>query len=148
MVERALEKQAVRPDGCRGRTFCFGCTADGGKVRSRNPTKVRFNERLGAMIEYKVIREIEKNPSHTQRSLAEKLDISLGKVNYVLAGLIEKGIIKAKKLKRNPGQIRWQYILTPDGMKEKVRITKEYLEKRINEFVKLQDEIVQLKKEV
>jgi len=42
------------------------------------------------MIEYKVIREIEKNPSHTQRSLAEKLDISLGKANYVLAGLIEK----------------------------------------------------------
>jgi EPS-associated MarR family transcriptional regulator len=100
------------------------------------------------MIEYKVIREIEKNPSHTQRSLAEKLDISLGKVNYVLAGLIEKGIIKAKKLKNNPDKIRWQYILTPAGMKEKVKITKQYLERRIFEFEKLQEEIMQLKNEM
>jgi EPS-associated MarR family transcriptional regulator len=100
------------------------------------------------MIEYKVIREIEKNPSHTQRSLAEKLDISLGKANYVLAGLIEKGIIKAKKLKNSPGQIRWQYILTSEGMKEKIKITKNYLERRLFEFENLQKEINQLQSEV
>jgi EPS-associated MarR family transcriptional regulator len=100
------------------------------------------------MIEYKVIREIEINPSHTQRSLAEKLDISLGKVNYVLAGLIEKGIIKAKKLKNNPENIRWQYILTPAGVKEKIKITQQYLQKRIVEFEDLQKEIELLKKDV
>lgn len=100
------------------------------------------------MIEYKVLREIELNSSHTQRSLAEKLDISLGKVNYVLAGLIEKGIVKVKKLKNNPKNIRWQYILTPAGMKEKVRITKHYLERRIAEFEELQKEILLLKKEI
>jgi EPS-associated MarR family transcriptional regulator len=100
------------------------------------------------MIEYKVIREIEINPSHTQRSLAEKLDISLGKVNYVLAGLIEKGIIKAKKLKNNPENIRWQYILTAAGVKEKIKITQQYLQLRINEFEKIQQEIVLLKKDV
>jgi EPS-associated MarR family transcriptional regulator len=100
------------------------------------------------MIEYKVIREIELNPSHTQRSLAEKLDISLGKVNYVLAGLIEKGIVKAKKLKNNPDKIRWQYVLTPAGMKEKVLITKHYFERRLAEFEELQKEISQLKRDV
>jgi EPS-associated MarR family transcriptional regulator len=100
------------------------------------------------MIEYKVIREIEINPSHTQRSLAEKLDISLGKVNYVLAGLIEKGIIKVKKLKNNPGQIRWQYILTPEGVREKVKITQQYLQRRIAEFEEIQQEIVLLKQDV
>jgi EPS-associated MarR family transcriptional regulator len=100
------------------------------------------------MIEYKVIREIEINPSHTQRSLAEKLDISLGKVNYVLAGLIEKGIIKAKKLKNNPENIRWQYILTPAGVQEKIKITQQYLQKRIVEFEDLQKEIELLKKDV
>lgn len=100
------------------------------------------------MIEYKVIREIERNPSHTQRSLAGKLDISLGKANYVLAGLVEKGIVKAKKLKNHPGQIRWQYVLTPAGMKEKIRITKKYLERRLAEYEGLQQEIVLLKKEV
>ena len=99
------------------------------------------------MIEYKVIREIELNPLHTQRSLAEKLDISLGKVNYVLAGLIEKGIVRAKKLKNNPEKIRWQYILTPEGVEEKIRITQQYLQRRIKEFEELQREIALLKQE-
>jgi EPS-associated MarR family transcriptional regulator len=100
------------------------------------------------MIEYKIIREIEQNPMHTQRTLAGKLDISLGKANYAIAGLVEKGIVKAKKLKNHPGQIRWQYVLTPAGMKEKIRITKQYLEKRLTEFDELQQEIVLLKKQV
>ena len=100
------------------------------------------------MIEYKIIREIEQNPMHTQRTLAEKLDISLGKANYVLAGLIEKGVVKAKKLKNHPGQIRWQYVLTPAGMKEKISITKRYLEKRLTEFDELEQEIIVLKKQV
>jgi EPS-associated MarR family transcriptional regulator len=100
------------------------------------------------MIEYKVIKEIEKNPSHTQRSLAEKLDISLGKANYVLAGLIEKGIVKAKKIKNNPDKIRWQYMLTREGMKEKFRITRQFLKRRIREFEDIQKEIAQLREEV
>ena len=100
------------------------------------------------MIEYKLIKEIEKNPRHTQRSLAQKLNISLGKVNYVISGLIEKGIIKAKKLKNDPDKIRWQYILTPQGMKEKLIITHIYLKKRIQEFEQIQNEIIELKKEV
>ena len=100
------------------------------------------------MIEYKLIKELEKNPRHTQRSLAQKLNISLGKVNYIISGLIEKGIIKAKKLKNDPDKIRWQYILTPRGMKEKLRITHIYLKNRIQEFEQIQNEIIELKKEV
>lgn len=100
------------------------------------------------MIEYKVIKELEENPSHTQRSLAQKLNVSLGKVNYVLSGLVEKGLIRAKKLKNNPDKIRWQYLLTPQGMKEKINITSEYLSKRMKEFEQIQQEIEELKKEV
>jgi EPS-associated MarR family transcriptional regulator len=100
------------------------------------------------MIEYKVIKELEANPSHTQRTLAHKLDVSLGKINYVLSGLIQKGIIKAKKLKNHPENIRWQYILTPQGVKEKIIITREYLKKRIREFEQIQTEIEELKKDV
>jgi EPS-associated MarR family transcriptional regulator len=100
------------------------------------------------MVEYKLIKEIEQNPSHTQRSLAQKLDISLGKANYVLAGLVQKGIIKAMKLKNHPDKIRWQYVLTPQGMKEKIRITRQYLRSRTNEYEEIQKEIAQLKKEV
>ncbi len=100
------------------------------------------------MIEYKVIKELEANPSHTQRTLAHKLDVSLGKINYVLSGLIQKGVIKAKKLKNNPENIRWQYILTPQGMKEKIVIMREYLKKRMREFEQIQAEIEDLKKDV
>ncbi|MBD3420530.1 MAG: MarR family EPS-associated transcriptional regulator [Chitinivibrionales bacterium] len=100
------------------------------------------------MIEFKVLREIEQNPAHTQRSLASTLDISLGKVNYVVAGLVEKGIIKARRLTTVPGTIRWRYILTPEGMKEKISLTKTYLGNRIHEFENMRREIEELKAEV
>ncbi len=100
------------------------------------------------MIEYKVIKEIEENPSHTQRSLAQKLNISLGKANYVLSGLVEKGIIKAKRLKNDADKIKWNYLLTPKGVNEKLIITRQYLKNRINEYEEIQKEIKQLKEEV
>jgi len=100
------------------------------------------------MIEYKILRELEKNPDSTQRTLAGKLDVSLGKINYVLTGLIKKGIIKAQKLKNDPQNIRWNYLLTPQGIQEKVQITKNYLENRLNEFDKIQREIDELKREM
>ncbi len=100
------------------------------------------------MIEYKIIKELELNPSQTQRSLARRLGISLGKLNYVMTGLTRKGVIKARKLKNHPEKVRWQYILTPDGVKEKLRITRDYLNRRLHEFDLLQSEIKELKKEV
>jgi EPS-associated MarR family transcriptional regulator len=100
------------------------------------------------MNEYKLIREIEHNPYHTQRTLADKLDISLGKANYLLAGLVDKGIIKARKLKTHPGKIRWKYILTPKGIAEKLTLTRSYLQKRIHEFETIRREIEELKFEV
>ncbi len=98
--------------------------------------------------EYKVLKEIESNPHHTQRTLAAMLDVSLGKMNYILAGLIEKGIVKAKRLKNEPGKIRWRYLLTPKGIREKVKLTRDYLARREKEFIELQKEIAMLKMEV
>lgn len=100
------------------------------------------------MNEYKLIREIERNPFHTQRTLATTLHISLGKANYLLSGLMQKGIIKARKLRNDPEKIRWEYILTPKGIKEKFVITRDYLQKRIDEFEAIQREIEELKTEV
>lgn len=100
------------------------------------------------MIEYKIIKELEQNPAQTQRSLAGRLGISLGKLNYVMSGLTRKGLIKARKLKNHPEKVRWQYILTPEGVKEKLRLTRDYLNSRLREFDVLQSEISELKKEV
>ncbi len=100
------------------------------------------------MVEYKIIREIQENPFHTQRSLAHKLNISLGKAHYLLTGLAEKGLIRARKLKNHPEKIRWQYVLTPVGLKEKLRLTRDYLSRREREFSELQKEIAELRKEI
>ncbi|MBN1128756.1 MAG: MarR family EPS-associated transcriptional regulator [Chitinispirillaceae bacterium] len=100
------------------------------------------------MIEYKLLKAIEENPVSTQRTLAEKLGVSLGKINYVITGLIKKGVIKAQKLKNDPRNIRWSYLLTPEGISEKISITKAYLEKQLQEFDTIQREIAELKEEV
>jgi EPS-associated MarR family transcriptional regulator len=100
------------------------------------------------MIEYKLLKAIEQNPVLSQRTLAEKLGVSLGKINYVLTGLIKKGLIKAQRLKNDPQNIRWSYLLTPEGISEKITITKVYLDKRLQEFDKIQQEIAELKNEV
>ena len=100
------------------------------------------------MIEYKVLKEIESNPLHTQRSLAGNLGISLGKLNYVLGGLIEKGIVKAKRLRNQPDSIRWHYLLTPSGIQEKIKLTRSYLARRQEEFIALKNEIAELEREV
>jgi EPS-associated MarR family transcriptional regulator len=100
------------------------------------------------MIEYKVLKEIETNPRHTQRSLAGNLGISLGKMNYILGGLIVKGIVKAKRLKNEPGSIRWHYLLTPEGIQEKIKLTRSYLARRKAEFIALKNEIAELEREV
>jgi EPS-associated MarR family transcriptional regulator len=100
------------------------------------------------MIEYKLLKEIEQNPVLSQRTLAEKLDVSLGKINYLLTGLIKKGLIKAQRLRTDPKTIRWSYLLTPKGISEKFVITRHYLDKRLQEFDKIQVEIAELKKEI
>jgi MarR family transcriptional regulator, temperature-dependent positive regulator of motility len=100
------------------------------------------------MIEYRVIRELEHEPAHTQRSLARRLDVSLGRVHYVLSGLIEKGIIKTRRLKVSAGKVRWQYILTPTGCAEKARMARAYLHRRVAEYDAMAREIDQLRREV
>ena len=72
------------------------------------------------MIEYKVITEISKNSDHTQRTLAEQFDVSLGKINYILSGFMRIGAIQAKKVRDHHDKIRWRYYLTPKGMKDVV----------------------------
>jgi len=100
------------------------------------------------MNEYRLIRELEKNPCQTQRTIAQRLNISVGKANYLLSGLVEKGLIKARKLKNQPGQIRWNYLLTPKGLQEKVRMTRDYLCTRMAQYEEIRQEIEELRREV
>ena len=96
---------------------------------------------------FRLLRLIEANPEITQRELAEQVGVSLGKVNYCLKALIEKGLIKAGNFSRSQHKHRYLYQLTPAGIAEKARITSRFLQRKIAEHEALTREIEQLRRE-
>ena len=95
----------------------------------------------------KVLREIAITPEMTQRELSSRLGISLGKVNFLVNVLIQKGIIKAHNFKNSNNKKAYLYYLTPRGFEEKAKITYRFLRRKIQEFEQLESEIRLLKKE-
>ncbi len=96
----------------------------------------------------KLLRYLEDHPQVTQRELAEHLGISLGKANYCMRALIEKGLVKARNFKNNENKRSYLYILTPKGMEAKARITVNFLQRKMREYESLKVEIEDLQAEV
>jgi len=89
-----------------------------------------------------IFKELEANPNTTQRDLSTRLNISLGKTNYLLRELILKGFIKAKSFTNNPGKLRKiQYLLTEKGLQEKLRLVRHFLQVKEVEYNKLKQEM-------
>tara|TARA_B100001057_G_scaffold487980_1_gene571549 strand:- start:789 stop:1100 length:312 start_codon:yes stop_codon:yes gene_type:complete len=88
-----------------------------------------------------VLRSISKNSDSTQRQMAKDLGFSIGKINYCLKKLQEKGLIKMKIFKKNPNKINYIYILTPKGLKEKVKLTLNFMKRMMKEYDELENEI-------
>ena len=99
-------------------------------------------------IHLKVLRHLEQNPDVTQRELAEHLGVSLGKANYCLKALIEKGFVKARNFKNSNRKSAYLYMLTPQGIEEKARISVAFLRRKVHEYEQLKQEIAQLEMEV
>lgn len=96
----------------------------------------------------KVLRLLQSQPDLTQRELAERLDISLGKANYLLKGLAEKGWVKARNFKNSRNKWGYLYQLTPSGLEHKTRITVRYLARRLEEYQHLKAELEALQREI
>jgi EPS-associated MarR family transcriptional regulator len=96
---------------------------------------------------YKIFKLVEANPEISQRELARELGVSLGKVNYCLKALIEKGQLKMRNFRSNKQKIAYVYILTPKGIEEKAHVTTRFLKRKILEYEKLESEIELLKLE-
>src|SRR3989338_934890 len=88
-----------------------------------------------------VIKELEQNPSITQRDLALKLKISLGKINYFLNALIDKGIIEAKNFKNSKNKLGYMYLLTPEGIRIKFQLIQQFLGWKTREYESLKEEL-------
>lgn len=96
----------------------------------------------------KLLRYLEENPQVSQRELAEHLGVSLGKANYCLKALINKGQVKASNFKNNKNKRQYLYLLTPQGLEDKARITVSFLNRKIREYEELKSEIRELQNEV
>lgn len=97
---------------------------------------------------YKVLKLLDDNPELTQRQLAKSLGISLGKVNYCLKALIEKGMIKASNFRNSQNKHAYAYLLTRSGIEAKTRLTAEFLKIKIAEHQSLKKEIEELRRQV
>jgi MarR family transcriptional regulator, temperature-dependent positive regulator of motility len=97
---------------------------------------------------YKILKKLEANPDISQRQLAEVLGVSLGKINYCMQALIEKGLIKAKNFSQSEHKGRYLYVLTPAGLESKASLTKRFLKRKLEEYEALQAEIEEIRREL
>jgi EPS-associated MarR family transcriptional regulator len=96
---------------------------------------------------YGLLKTLENNPSLSQRDLAKRLGISLGKVNFCLNALVEKGFLKVNNFRHSDNKLAYAYLLTPHGVEEKARITVHFLNYKMQEYEQLRAEIKELKRE-
>ena len=99
-------------------------------------------------IHLKVLRKLEANPQITQRELATELGVSVGKINYCVKALVERGLVKARNFKNSNNKSAYLYVLTPKGIEEKTRISIRFLQRKIAEYESLKQEIAQLQSEL
>ncbi len=90
---------------------------------------------------FHLLRTIHKKPKSSQRELANELGFSLGKLNYCLKALRQKGYIKIENFKKNPNKINYFYILTPQGIAEKTSLTINFMKRKMKEYDELKKEI-------
>jgi EPS-associated MarR family transcriptional regulator len=94
---------------------------------------------------FKVLQALERQPELSQRELADMLGVSVGKTNYLLRALIEKGLLKANNFRTSYNKLSYAYLLTPQGLAQKAALTRGYLQRKMAEYKALKDEIEQLR---
>ena len=98
--------------------------------------------------EYTVLKILKDNPKITQRQLAKEMGLSLGKTNYVIHALIDKGWVKFSNFKRSDNKSGYMYLLTPKGIADKSVLAQNFLRRKSEEYNRLKEEIEILKNEL
>ena len=92
--------------------------------------------------QFEVLRKIDKKPQASQREMAEELGFSLGKLNYCLQALKQKGLVKIKNFQKKPDKIAYmQYVITPKGISERTKITLDFMKRKMKEYDELKKEL-------
>ena len=95
-----------------------------------------------------LLRHLQKKQNISQRELANKMGISLGKINFILNALIKKGSIKVRNFKNNKNKLAYAYYLTPAGIKEKALLTVKFFQRKLDEYDTIKREIAELEKDI
>ena len=97
--------------------------------------------------QFNVLRKIQKNPDSSQRKLAEELGFSLGKLNYVLRALQNKGLIKIRNFQKQKDKVNYiQHVLTPKGIFERTKLTINFMKRKKAEYNELRKEVEESRK--
>lgn len=94
---------------------------------------------------YYLLKELDKGDRKSQRELAKSLGISLGKLNFVLKALVSKGLVKMENFAQSENKAAYRYILTPEGIREKVKVTQAFIKRKEFEYEKILQEIEEAK---
>ena len=97
---------------------------------------------------FRILRMLNDNPEMSTREIAHAVGVSNGAAWYLLSALIEKGLVKAQNFSNSDQKAKYAYILTPVGLAEKARLTRNFLDRKRNEFEDLRREIESLSKEL
>ncbi len=103
---------------------------------------------LDEALALRALEALEQEPRLSQRALSRELGVSLGKTNYCLRALIDKGLVKLQNFQQNPQKLKYAYLLTPQGVEEKTRMTWRFLRRKEAEYEALQAEIAALRASV
>jgi EPS-associated MarR family transcriptional regulator len=96
---------------------------------------------------YRILKLLEADPHASQRRIADELGISLGRVNYCLKALIDKGLVKVNNFRNNANKRTYLYLLTPKGIEEKTKVTVQFLQVKMAEYEAVKREIEELQRE-
>lgn len=99
-------------------------------------------------LDYELLRELEGREFTNQRVLADRLGVSVGKVNYCLKAVVDRGWVKVNNFRRADNKLAYAYLLTPSGMRAKMQLTRAFLARKELEFEQLRHEIATLRHEV
>jgi len=110
-----------------------------------SPAYTPRSARIQEEMRFKVLRALEQQPDLSQRQLADTLGVSLGKANYLLRALLDKGLLKAENFRSSQNKLAYAYLITPRGLAEKAALTRGYLERKSEEYEALRLEIERLK---
>ncbi len=106
-------------------------------------SKEFFDKNLDKNTEKKldILRQLNKNPGASQRDLADKIGISLGKINYLLNELVKKGLIKVDNFSKNKSKINYIYLLTPKGISTKLSLSIKFMKRKLREYDELKKDL-------